>query len=188
MRKQTFVKTFSILLLSCLVLGTIPFVLAANVTDALYDPNDAWIDSEIKYSDIIYNEKVSIVPAFQNGQWDTLSMIGDKLIVDSQAAIDASNSYEVTSDLKSIKDKYNFAMEQAKQMGIYSKKVAEEGKNGNMEAAKSDYNKIGEYAVSFNKNMESVADQLLAYITIRHEGRMNAIDALGGYYRVYHPV
>lgn len=164
MREQTFFKirkTLNVLLfVSFLILGTIPFVVLADPQVA---NNDDWITSVTKNEGVVGEDIKNAYAADKKEDWESLSINGDKIATDSQAAIDTSNSIGVTPRLQSIKDEYNFAMEQAKQVGIYMHKAAEEAKNGNWDGGIPYMKTALQYEASYKKHRESVNYALMHY-------------------------
>jgi hypothetical protein len=186
MRKQMFFEnriTLGLLLLvSFLILGTIPFALGAtndiNIT-GMINPNIKWIINTNNNETVVNHDINNCLTSLGKLDWQSVSISADKIADDSQKAIDVSNSYEVSSDFQSVKDEYNLAMEQAIQAAIYIKKGAEEAEKGNRDGMDSNFNQAAECLKSYNQHTHSVYDQEVIYVNGWHEGDMSIIAGTG---------
>lgn len=198
MSEHFFLKTrkkLGILIVCFLILGTIPLAFCKdegidniNVTKIYDNPDNNWIEKCLNDSTKVSRDIKSVLVPIKNNDLEGLSKCADKITADSQAAIDTSNSYKVSSDLQPIKDEYNLGMEQAGQFAIIMYKLVEDAKNGTDEDVKSDWNKAAEPIRSYNQHINSVNNQLLIFITERHITNMRIINNMDpNHVYIYYP-
>jgi hypothetical protein len=138
MEVQTFIKNrkkLVILLLVCLlILGTIPFVEASDNLGWVVKANHQFNLINTDMNNIRESTQTAQKSAFAGNWQSDISKYADRMYLDSQAAINWSDSYnKVGPSYARAKEEFKIAMEQAAQAAVYINKGMEANITGNTE-------------------------------------------------------
>jgi len=127
---------------------TRPEPVKSETKPTTYYQDTQWISITTQYSEIIGNDMKNIATAAENSDYISMSNYGSALYYDSEAAIEESQKYEVSSAIQPAKDEFERALYYSRDAGSDIVSAVYELNQGRNDEAKA-------YMTSASSNMKA---------------------------------